>query len=60
MLENLVPVMDVLHFWVDRALRTDFTAEAASDAEGLVNSYLHADLLNLSHPTRDWAQEPRA
>jgi len=60
MLKNLVHVMNVLHFRMNCAFRTDFAAEAASDAEGLLNSYFHAVLLNLSHPRRDWARGPRA
>ena len=39
--ENFVHVMDVLHFWMDRAFGTNLTAKAGGDAETLDDSDFH-------------------
>jgi hypothetical protein len=39
--ENFVHVMNVLHFWMDRAFGTNLTAKAAGDAETLDDSDFH-------------------
>jgi hypothetical protein len=52
MFENLVHVVNVLHFRMDRAFRTDFAAKAASYATTFFNSYLHDALLHYFEPPR--------
>jgi hypothetical protein len=59
MLENLVPVMDVLHFGMDRPFGTDFPAQAASDAESFFDPYFHDRQLNSNRPERGSALEPK-
>src|SRR5687767_6535772 len=39
--ENFVHVMNVLHFWMDRAFGTNLTTKAAGDAETLDDSDFH-------------------
>ena len=39
--ENFVHVMDVLHFWMDRAFGTNLTTKAAGDAETLDDPDFH-------------------
>ena len=58
MLNDFVHVVDVLQFWMDGGLRTDFSAEAAGDAESFFNSHFHIEL-KLSHPALGLAPTPR-
>jgi hypothetical protein len=46
MLNDFVHVVDVLQFWMDGGLRTDFSAEAAGDAESFFNSHFHGELIS--------------
>jgi hypothetical protein len=39
--ENFVHVMDVLHFWMDRAFGANLTAKTTGDAETLDDSDFH-------------------
>jgi hypothetical protein len=43
--DNFKPMMDVLHLRMHRSFGTNFAAEAARDAESLVNSCFHEGLL---------------
>jgi hypothetical protein len=46
MLNDFVHVVDVLQFWMDGGLRTDFSAEAAGDTESFFNSHFHVELIS--------------
>src|SRR5207237_8772915 len=59
MLNDFVHVVDVLQFWMDGGLRTDFSAEAAGDAESFVNSHFHVELISSSAAQRPaWLRQP--
>ena len=51
MLQHFIHVMNVLHLRMDGALRADFTAETAGDAEAFDDFDFHAGLLRPAQST---------
>ena len=61
MLKNFVHVMDVLHFGMDRAFRTDLAAETAGDAKSFFDSHFHLSIFfKRCRPGRGSVPAPRA